>query len=79
MGLHTGEAVKDSDDFHERFAVLASRITDQAAGGQILVSSLLKQRTEGADPDWSGRFEQDAHSELKWLDGTHQVYQVVWE
>ena len=43
MGLHTGEAIKDADDFYGRNVILASRVADQAVGGEILVSSLLKE------------------------------------
>ncbi len=32
MGLHTGEALRDADDFHGRDVVLAARIADQALG-----------------------------------------------
>jgi class 3 adenylate cyclase len=41
MGLHTGEAIKEGDDFYGRSVVLASRIAGQ--GVQVLVSALLKE------------------------------------
>jgi len=43
IGLHTGEPVKDGDDFYGTHVVLASRIATQAIGGQVLVSSLLRE------------------------------------
>ena len=47
MGLHTGEAVKEGDDFFGTHVALAARIAAAARGGQILVSSLLKELTGG--------------------------------
>ena len=50
MGLHTGEAIKEGEDFFGRNVILAARISAKAQGGQILVSSLFKELTErGAD------------------------------
>jgi len=46
MGLHTGEVLKDADDFFGKHVILASRIAGKARGGEILVSSLLKDLAE---------------------------------
>ena len=75
IGLHTGEAIKEADDFLGSTVILAARISDQAAGGEILVSSLLKELTNG-----SGEFHfGDAREvELKGLTGPRSVYPVVW-
>ena len=75
MGLHTGEAIKEADDFFGKHVVLASRIADQAKGGQVLVSSLLKDLTESA-----GEFIFDEGREvaLKGLKGRHTVFEVRW-
>jgi class 3 adenylate cyclase len=48
IGLHTGEAIKEADDFYGKNVILAARIAGQAQGGEILVSSLLKELTESA-------------------------------
>ena len=48
IGLHTGEFVQEMEDFFGRNVILASRIADQAQGGEILVSSLLKELTASA-------------------------------
>ena len=45
MGLHTGEALKEGDDFFGTHVALAARIAAAARGGEILVSSLLKELT----------------------------------
>ncbi len=48
MGLHTGEALKEADDFFGSHVALAARIAATARGGEILVSSLLKELTESS-------------------------------
>ena len=76
IGLHTGEAIKEGEDFFGKTVILAARIASQAVGGEILVSSLLKALVES-----SGEFEfgeaQDV--ELKGLAGSHQVFDVKWD
>lgn len=75
MGLHTGEAIKDADDFFGRNVIFASRIADQAQGGEILVSSLVKELTEsGGDFE----FENGREVPLKGMSGTGKVYSVGW-
>ena len=55
---------------------LASRIANQDQGGEILVSSLLKELTESAGDI---RFGDGGDMELKGLAGLNRVYQVDWE
>jgi class 3 adenylate cyclase len=75
MGLHTGEAIKDADDFFGRNVIFAARIADEADGGEILVSSLVKELTEsGGDFE----FENGREVALKGLSGTGKVYSVSW-
>ena len=75
IGLHTGEVIREGEDFFGKHVNLAARIAGQASGGEILVSSLLKELTDsGGDiPFGEGRVV-----ELKGLSGSHQVYEVVW-
>ena len=75
MGLHTGEVIREADDFFGRDVILAARIADQARGGEILVSSLLKELTENAAEI---QFEEGREVELKGLSGTHAVHRVAW-
>jgi class 3 adenylate cyclase len=75
MGLHTGEVLKDADDFFGKHVILASRIAGKARGGEILVSSLLRELTEsGGDI----RFGESREVELKGLSGKHLVHEVMW-
>src|SRR5437667_389651 len=75
IGLHTGEVIKESDDFFGKNVIFAARITDKARGGEILVSSVLKELTESAGdiPFGEGRYV-----ELKGISGAHQVYEIQW-
>lgn len=73
IGLHTGEAIRDEADFYGKNVVLAARITDQARGGEILVSAVVKQLTESAGDI---RFDDARELELDGLAGTHTVYRV---
>jgi class 3 adenylate cyclase len=74
IGLHTGEAIKEEADFYGKNVVLAARITDEARGGEILASSVVKQLTESAG---DVRFEDERKLHLDGLAGTHTVYRVV--
>ena len=73
IGLHTGEAIKEEADFYGKNIVLAARIADQARGGEILASGVVKQLTESAG---DLRFENEREVELDGLAGTHTVYEV---
>ncbi len=75
IGLHAGEAVRDRDDFYGRNVIFASRVASQAVGGQILVSSLLKNLTESSG---EFRFDDGREIELKGLSGVHRVFEVGW-
>jgi class 3 adenylate cyclase len=48
IGLHAGEAIKEADDFFGKNVILASRIAAQAQGGEILVSSLVRELTHSS-------------------------------
>jgi class 3 adenylate cyclase/Cdc6-like AAA superfamily ATPase len=75
IGMHTGEPVREEDDFYGTHVVLASRICSHASGGEILVSSLLRDLVAS-----SGEFELTAREPvaLKGLEGEHVTYVVGW-
>ena len=52
LGLHSGEAVRTGNDFLGGAVILAARIAQQAAGGEILVSAVIKELC-----DLSGEFQ----------------------
>jgi class 3 adenylate cyclase len=74
IGLHTGEAIRQESDFYGKNVAVAARIADQARGGEILASSLVKQLTESAG---DVAFEDGREVQLAGLAGTHAVYKVV--
>ena len=75
MGLHTGEAIRDADDFIGTTVNLASRIASSARGDEILVSALVRELCAS-----TGEFEFDggAEVELRGLSQPHRVYSVPW-
>jgi class 3 adenylate cyclase len=75
IGLHSGFVITNPDELLGRNVVLAARIAAQAAGGEILVSSALKQYTE-SDPSF--RFEPRGEHHFKGLVGEHTIYTVPW-
>jgi class 3 adenylate cyclase len=76
IGLHTGEVLKDADKFFGKTVILAARIAAQAKGGQILVSSLLKELTESVGDLHFGKARQ---VELKGISERQRIHPVEWE
>jgi class 3 adenylate cyclase len=60
IGIHTGDAVAEDDDYLGHTVIVASRLADAAASGEILVSSLSEQLVQG-----SGEFAFDGHRETR--------------
>jgi class 3 adenylate cyclase len=75
IGLHTGEVLREGDDFFGRHVIMAARISAAARGGEILVSSLLRDLTRGVDDI---RFGERRELALKGISGTHDLYPVLW-
>ena len=74
IGLHTGEPVKENNDFYGTQVTQAARNGNEANGGEILVSALLKELTEaGGDIE----FSEPREVELKGL-GTQRVCAISW-
>jgi class 3 adenylate cyclase len=75
IGLHTGEALRDAERFFGRTVILAARIASQAAGGEILVSSLLQELLASAG---DLRFGPPREAVLKGISGTQRLHPVEW-
>jgi class 3 adenylate cyclase len=76
IGLHTGETLKDADKFFGKAVILAARIAAQAKGGEILVSSLLRDLTASVG---DLRFGAAREVDLKGISETQSLVRVDWE
>jgi class 3 adenylate cyclase len=76
IGLHTGEAIREGHDFYGRSVTLAARLGDEAEGGEILTSSIVRDLV-GSSGDIA--FEDAGELQLKGLRGGQRAYRVVWE
>ncbi len=74
VGIHTGEAIVDGDgDLFGKHVILAARIANEASGGEILVSSLVRQIIE-AHGDM--QFGEGRVTQLKGLAGSYTVFPI---
>src|SRR5215218_797949 len=64
IGIHTGEAIQRNGDFFGRSVICAARVAAQAEGGEILISSLVKELVEGRG---DVQFREAGEFELKGL------------
>ena len=77
IGMHTGEAIVDSDgDLFGKHIIMAARIANLADGGQILVSSITKEITSSRGDLVFGASQEVT---LKGIEGEYQVHEVIWE
>jgi len=75
IGLHSGEVIKEGEDFFGRNVIMAARVASQAQGGEILVSGVLKALVAGSDVPWGEKRTVG----LKGLSGEHEIWPVAWE
>ena len=74
VGLHSGEAIKRSDDFYGRTVVIAARIGALALGGEILASDLVFALARGLG---TFNFGPPRAAALKGLEGSFDLYPVL--
>ncbi len=60
IGINTGDALDEGDDYLGYTVIVASRLADAAGPSEILVSSLSEQLVQG-----SGEFVFDGHRETR--------------
>jgi len=73
IGIHTGDAIKDSDHFFGTTVHYAARVASHALAGEILVSSVVRDLVAGG-PDIE--FLEEREVQLKGLDGRHRLFAV---
>ncbi len=76
IGLHTGEAIREADGFFGKTVILAARIAAQARGGEILVSSDVRELAQGAG---GIGFIATRETQLKGLAGSYALHAVAWD
>ena len=74
IGVHSGMAALDGDEFVGKDVVLASRITREAGPGEVLASSDVVDAIGPHD----ARFDGGRIADLKGL-GPHLVFGVTWK
>jgi class 3 adenylate cyclase len=76
IGIHTGNAITEHDDFVGKDVVLASRITHEAGAGEIVASADIVDVLGPTEGMWD-RFDGGRIVHLKGL-GPHLVFGVRW-
>jgi class 3 adenylate cyclase len=76
VGVHTGEVIAEDGDIFGKHVMLAARVGGIATGGEILVSSLVRE-IAGARGDLT--FGEPRSVMLKGIEGEHVVYPLLWE
>jgi class 3 adenylate cyclase len=76
VGVHTGEVIEEAGDIFGRHVMFAARVAGHANGGEILVSSLVR---EIASARGDLVFGEPRAVELKGIEGEHLVYPLLWD
>ena len=72
IGVHTGDAIQESDRFFGTTVHYAARVASQALGGEVLVSNLVRELVANSGV----QFTESREVELKGLDGAHRLFAV---
>ena len=72
VGVHSGQAIREGEDFYGKTVILAARIAAEARGGEILVSSDARARAGEVTTD------ETRDTELKGLSGRHDLFRIAW-
>ena len=77
IGVNLGEVIKEEDDYFGTTVVVAARIMNEAAGGQILVSDLLRKVASG-HANTEHEYSDLGWRTLKGFDDEEHIFEVVW-
>jgi adenylate cyclase len=72
IGIHTGDALHEADHFYGTTVHYAARVASNALGGEVLVSSLVRELVGGSGV----AFRESREVELKGLEGSHRLFAV---
>lgn len=73
-GLNTGEPIAEEGDLFGTAVILAKRIADEADGGEILVSDVVRQLVAGRGFTFSDR----GHSALRGFEDPVRLFELRW-
>jgi class 3 adenylate cyclase len=73
IGMHYGNATAEGGDFFGRTVVVAARVANAAAGGEILVTQAVQEGLGGAF-----LLEGARSLSLKGLAGNHSAFPLIW-
>ena len=73
IGIHAGDALREADQFFGTTVHYAARVAGHALGGEILVSSVVRDLVAGS-PDMI--FLEGSEVELKGIEGVHRLFGV---
>jgi class 3 adenylate cyclase len=75
IGIHTGDALQEAEHFFGTTVHYAARVAGQAAGGEVLVSTVVRDLVGDHLPNVS--FFESREVELKGLEGRHRLYALT--
>jgi class 3 adenylate cyclase len=75
VGIHTGDAIQEAEQFFGTTVHYAARVAGHAIGGEVLVSSLVRDLVAGGTS--SVAFLEGREVELKGLEGQHRLYALA--
>jgi adenylate cyclase len=73
IGIHAGDALREADDFFGTTVHYAARVAGHALGGEILVSSVVRDLVAGGT---DVTFLENREVELKGIEGLHRLFAV---
>ena len=73
IGIHTGDALREADQFFGTTVHYAARVAGHALGGEILVSAVVRDLVAGGS---DVAFLERSDVELKGIEGTHRLFAV---
>ena len=78
IGVNLGEVIKEENDYFGTAVVIAARLMDEAAGGQILVSDLLRKVAIGPSST-EHEYSEFGRKTLKGFEAEEQIFEVIWQ
>ena len=75
IGIHTGDAIKEAEHFYGTTVHYAARVASHALGGEVLVSSAVRELVLGSTPDVT--FLEVREVDLKGIAGRHRLFAIA--